>query len=59
MQGIAQAFSQPTHLAAMAYAVPNALRIYGVHRLELGDRLDQDAAPGASMLLRVARPLSR
>lgn len=30
IRGVAQAFAQPTHLAAMAYAVPNALAMYGV-----------------------------
>ncbi len=37
IRGVAQAFAQPTHLAAMAYAVPNALAMYGVDRLEPGD----------------------
>ncbi len=37
VKGVAQAFAQPTHLAAMAYAVPKALAMYGMSRLKPGD----------------------
>lgn len=37
LRGVAQAFAQPTHLAAMNYAIPRAVRMYGVDRLRPGD----------------------
>lgn len=37
IRAVAQAFSQPSHLAAMAYAVPNALAMYGIDKLRPGD----------------------
>jgi N-methylhydantoinase B len=36
-RGIAQAFSQPSHLASMRYAIPKALELYGIERLRPGD----------------------
>ena len=36
---IAQSFSQPVHLASMSRMVPNAIRQYGVDKLEPGDAL--------------------
>ncbi len=36
---IAQSFSQPVHLASMSRMVPNAIRQYGVEKLEPGDAL--------------------
>ena len=36
---IAQSFSQPVHLASMSRMVPNAIRQYGVDKIEPGDAL--------------------
>ena len=37
VKGVAQAFAQPSHLAAMIYAVPNALAMYGMEKIRPGD----------------------
>lgn len=37
LRGVAQAFAQPTHLAAMNHAIPGAVRMYGEDRLRPGD----------------------
>ncbi len=37
LRGVAQAFAQPSHLAAMKFAIPRAIEMYGVDNLRPGD----------------------
>ena len=37
LRGVAQALAQPSHLAAMKFAIPAAIEMYGIERLQPGD----------------------
>ncbi|MEE4454186.1 hydantoinase B/oxoprolinase family protein [Novosphingobium resinovorum] len=37
LRGVAQALAQPSHLAAMKFAIPAAIEMYGIDRLRPGD----------------------
>ena len=37
LRGVAQAFAQPSHLAAMNFAIPRAIEMYGKDKLRPGD----------------------